>query len=69
MNIWVEYWKHIDKRNNTHAQMKEQAKWEPPDPSSITKRFCQTREEASRLAKSLGDQCYHVQIKTDGLGT
>ena len=48
--------------------MKENAKWIPPDPKKITKRFCQSREEAQRYAKSLNDQGYHVQIKTDGMG-
>ena len=35
MNIWVEYWKQKDFRSHTtgsHAQMKEQAQWEKPDP-------------------------------------
>ena len=39
MNIWVEYYKYSDDRKNTHAQMKESAKWVPPDPSIIRKRF------------------------------
>jgi len=66
MNIWVEYFKYNDNRKNTHAQMKEQAKWIPPDPKTVTKRFCQNREDAQRLAKNLSDQGYHVSIKTDG---
>ena len=33
MNIWVEFYKYSDDRKNTHAQMKESAKWVPPDPS------------------------------------
>ena len=32
MNTWVEYYKFTDKRNNNHAQMKENAKWVDPDP-------------------------------------
>ena len=48
--------------------MKEQAKWIPPDPKKIIKRFCQNREEAQRYAKSLNDRGYHAQIKTDGMG-
>ena len=39
MNIWVEYYKYSDNRKNTHAQMKESAKWVDPDPSIIHKRF------------------------------
>ena len=46
--------------------MKEPAKWNPPDSDKITKRFCQSREDAQRLAKSLNDQGYHATIKTDG---
>tara|TARA_B100000029_G_scaffold506067_1_gene588103 strand:+ start:1491 stop:1706 length:216 start_codon:yes stop_codon:yes gene_type:complete len=68
MNIWVEYFKYDDNRKNTHAQMKEQAKWVPPDPKDVTKRFCQSRQHASALAKSLSNQGYHVTIKTDGIG-
>ena len=68
MNIWLEYFKYNDDRKNNHAQMKENAKWIPPDPKKITKRFCQSREEAQKYAKSLNDQGYHVQIKTDGMG-
>ena len=65
MNIWVEYFKVEDTRKNTWAQMKEQAKWNPPDPDKITKRFCQTREDAQRFAKSMTEQGYHATIKTD----
>ena len=39
MNIWVEYYKFSDDRKNNHAQMKENAKWVPPDPSIIHRRF------------------------------
>ena len=67
MNIWVEYFKYVDSRKNTLAQMREQAKWVEPDPKDVTTRFCQNREEAQRLAKSLNDQGYHVTIKTDGV--
>ena len=67
MNIWVEYFKYVDSRKNTHAQMREQAKWVEPDPKDVTTRFCQNREEAQKLAKSLNDQGYHVTIKTDGV--
>ena len=66
MNIWVEYFRYEDNRNNTWAQMKEQAKWKPPDPNKISRRFCQNREQAHDLAKRLNEQGYHATIKTDG---
>ena len=67
MNIWVEYIKYKDNRNNTHAQMKEQAKWVQPDPKEINRRFCQSREEAQKFAASMNEQGYHATIKTDGV--
>ena len=66
MNIWVEWFKYEDTRNNSWAQMKEQAKWKPPLASEVQKRFCQNREQAHTLAKSLNEQGYHATIKTDG---
>ena len=66
MNIWVEYFRFKDNRNNTHAQMKEQAKWVQPDPKEINRRFCQSREDAQRFAASMNEQGYHATIKTDG---
>ena len=69
MNIWVEYFKFEDSRKNTHAQIREQAKWVEPDPKDVHKRFCQNREEAQRFAKSMNDQGYHATIKTDGYGS
>ena len=68
MNIWLEYFKYNDNRNNNHAQMKENAKWIPPDPKEISKRFCQNIKQAQELAKRLNDDGYHVSIKTDGMG-
>ena len=67
MNIWVEYWeKSKTKSLNTHAQIRELDKWVEPDPEKIDKRFCQSMEEAQRLAKSWEEQGYHTRIKTDG---
>ena len=66
MNIWVEYFRYEDSRKNTWAQIRENPKWNPPDPKTISRRFCQSREDAQRLAKSLNDQGYHTTIKTDG---
>jgi len=68
MNIWIEYWKKEDNRKNTHAQMRENAKWVEPDPKKIIKRFCQSREDANRYAKSLQEQDYHTIIKQDNGG-
>ena len=67
MNIWVEYWKKENKiSKNNHAQMRENAVWTPPNEKDVQKRFCQDREQASKFAKSLQEQGYHVNIKTDG---
>ena len=67
MNIWVEYWeKSKTKSLNTHAQIRELDKWVEPDPEKIDRRFCQSMEEAQRLAKSWEEQGYHTRIKQDG---
>ena len=68
MNIWIEYWKKEEKSKNTHAQIREQAKWVEPDPKDVHKRFCQSREDANRYAESLQEQGYYVRIKEDGIG-
>ena len=68
MNIWIEYWKKEEKSKNTHAQMRENAKWVEPDPKDVHKRFCQSREDANRYAESLQEQGYHVRIKEDRSG-
>ena len=68
MNIWIEYWKKEDNRKNTHAQMRENAKWVDPDPKEIIKRFCQSREDAVIYANSLQEQGYHATIKQDNGG-
>ena len=68
MNICIEYWKKEENRKNTHAQMRENAKWVEPDPKKIIKRFCQSREDANRYAKSLQEQDYHTIIKQDNGG-
>ena len=46
--------------------MRELDTWNPPDPKDIHKRFCQSRDDAQRFAKSLLEQGYHVTIKQDG---
>ena len=69
MNIWIEYWKKSNEPiKNTHAQIREQARWEPPDPKTVRKRFCQSREDAVIYAKSMEEQGYHVTIKQDNGG-
>ena len=68
MNIWIEYWKKEEKSKNTHAQIRENAKWVEPDPKDVHKRFCQSREDANRYAESLQEQGYYVRIKEDGIG-
>ena len=65
MNIWIEYWKKEEKSKNTHAQIRENAKWVEPDPKDVHKRFCQSREDANRYAESLQEQGYYVRIKED----
>ena len=67
MNIWVEYFRSEDSKKNTWAQMRENTKWNPPDPDKISKRFCQSHEDAPRFAKSLEEQGYHTIIKTDSV--
>ena len=65
MNIWIEYWKKEEKSKNTHAQIRENAKWVEPDPKDVHKRFCQSREDANRYTESLQEQGYYVRIKED----
>jgi len=67
VNIWVEYWKFKDTRNNTHAQMKEQAHWVEPNPSDIRKRFFDKREDASNFAQRMQEDGCMTRIRTDGI--
>ena len=53
MNIWVEYWKQVDNRNNNHAQMIEQANWVEPVPKDIQRRFFDYRKAASEFASRM----------------
>ena len=66
MNIWVEYYKFSDNRNNTHAQMKENAKWVPPAPSIINRRFFDKMSDAKVFAKRMEEDGHMVSIKRDG---
>ena len=67
MNIWVEYFRYEDNRNNTWAQMKEKAKWIPPDPKKIQRRFFPNVEEARRFMLRLSEQGFHSKIERDGI--
>ena len=67
MNTWVEYWKFTDKRNNTHAQMKENAHWVEADPKEIQRRFFDDRKDAKEFSKRMFDSGFHARIKTDGI--
>ena len=66
MNIWVEYYKFSDDRKNNHAQMKENAKWVPPDPSIIQRRFFDKISDARVFAKRMEEDGNKVSIKRDG---
>ena len=67
MNIWVEYFRFEDNRKNTWAQIRENPKWNPPASDKISRRFCQTREQAQTFARNMQEQGYHATIKTDGV--
>ena len=66
MSIWVEYFKREDNRKNTHAQMKEQAKWEPVNPKIIQRRFFDYMKDAKQFASRMFEDGFHVTIKKDG---
>ncbi len=69
MNIWIEYWKKSNEPSkNTHAQIREQDRWVPPDPKTVNKRFCQSREDAVIYARSMEERGYHAIIKQDNGG-
>ena len=66
MSIWVEWFRHEDTKNNTWAQMRESAKWKPPLPTEIQRRFFDKHEDAAAFAKRKNDEGYHATIKRDG---
>ena len=68
MNIWVEWFRYEESRKNTWAQIRESAKWNPPKPTEINRRFFDTTEEASKFAKRMNDEGFHASIKRDGAG-
>ena len=66
MNIWIEYWKKEEDRKNTHAQMRENLKWE--EPKEKQKRYFDKRKDAMDFANSLGERGYYATIKQDNGG-
>ena len=68
MNIWVEWFRLEDSKKNTWAQIRESVKWKPPPSTEIYRRFFDKQEEATKFAKRMNDDGYHVTIKKDGVG-
>ena len=68
MNIWVEWFRQNEIKNDTWAQMKEPSKWIPPKPSEINRRFFDKQEDAAEYAKRMNEKGYHASIKRDGVG-
>ena len=66
MSIWVEWFKQEDSRKNTWAQMRESAKWNPPKPSKINRRYFDKHIDAAEFAKRKNDEGYHASVKSDG---
>ena len=66
MNIWVEWFRHKDTKNNTWAQIRELTKWNPPKSSEIHRRFFDKHIDAAEFAKRKNDEGYHATIKRDG---
>ena len=65
MNIWVEWFSQNEPENNSWAQMKEQAKWNPPKSSEINRRFFDKHENAAEFANKKNDEGYHASVKED----
>ena len=69
MNIWVEYWNDINKKNNgSHAQMKEHIHWVEPDPKIISRRYFSTITAATEFARTIEKRGHMIRIKQDGKG-
>ena len=68
MNIWVEWFRQNEIKSDTWAQMKEQTKWKPPEPTEIQRRFFDKHEDAVEYAKRMNDRGFHASIKRDGAG-
>ena len=66
MNIWVEYWKNLNKENNgSHAQMSENIHWIEPDPNIISRRYFSTMAAATEFSKVVKKKGNMVRIKQD----
>ena len=66
MNIWVEYWKNLNKENNgSHAQMSENIHWIEPDPNIISRRYFSTMTAATEFSKVVKKKGNMVRIKQD----
>ena len=68
MSIWVEWFKRKESKINTWAQIRESAKWNPPKPSEINRRFFDKHIDAAEFAKRKNDEGYHATVKVDGAG-
>jgi len=66
MNIWVEWFRYEESRKNTWAQIRESAKWNPPKPTEINRRFFDHQKDAAEFAQRMSDKGYHSKIKRDG---
>ena len=63
MSSWcVEYWIVEKKVGGSHAQMREQLKWEKPDPKDISRRYFSDYKSAKRFTKSIFDYGYHTNL-------
>ena len=47
--------------------MRESAKWNPPKPSEIHRRFFDKHIDAAEFAKRKNDEGYHASVKSDGV--
>ena len=65
MNIWVEYWKIKNTYDKNYYAQSRPVKWEEPNKEDIHKRFCQSREDASKFAQSMQNSGHHTRIKED----
>ena len=61
MSSWcIEYWKAPKKTGGSHAQMREQLKWEKPEHKDISRRYFSDYKSASKFAKSIFEYGYHT---------
>ena len=63
MSWCVEYWDKKKKTSGSHAQMREQLKFEKPSNEKISRRYFDDYESANQFAKSIFDSGnYFTQI-------